>query len=346
MRLLSMLVSRERELLADAAAVELSRAPEALARAVYKAHIKNSFVGDFTLSYSPLFIVSPDSRDAPDNLLGRIFSSHPPLMKRLGALSAMVRKKPEAIAHSVWEEQRAREQARGVLHSYEELREEQLELFPGASGPFEPSGPVDEARIWLLAFPSDEGWEGPFTMGELLCRPRFSAVMRVKNTQEGVEARAREFPQVRAALRNMARRKPLAPGRENRCPRCGIPLTETFYEGIAIRLCGRCRGRLVDMAGVDRIIARKEFAFSEDLVRKAGEFRERVLLNPLKRQKMQLDPGGRAACPGCGARMAPRPFSYQYFVPVDKCLACSKIWFDADELEILQVLIESRKAKP
>ena len=56
MRLLSMLVSRERELLADGAAVELCRSPEALARIIYKAHIKNSFVGDFTLSYAPLSV--------------------------------------------------------------------------------------------------------------------------------------------------------------------------------------------------------------------------------------------------------------------------------------------------
>jgi Zn-finger nucleic acid-binding protein len=29
-------------------------------------------------------------------------------------------------------------------------------------------------------------------------------------------------------------------------------------------------------------------------------------------------------------------------VPVDKCLSCGKIWFDADELEVLQILIEER----
>jgi Zn-finger nucleic acid-binding protein len=47
-------------------------------------------------------------------------------------------------------------------------------------------------------------------------------------------------------------------------------------------------------------------------------------------------------CPNCGTRMLPRPYNYQYFIPVDKCLSCYKIWFDADELEILQILIEKR----
>jgi heat shock protein HtpX len=345
MRLLSMLVSRERELLADAAAVELCRAPESLARAIYRAQVKNSFVGDFSLSYAPLFIVRPDSRDTPDNLLGRIFSSHPPLMKRLGALAAMVRKKPGAIVRAVWEEERTREKARGVLHSYEEAQKEQLELFPEPGDGSGSLPPPDEARIWLLAAPNEEGWEGPFTTGELVCRPRFSPIMRVKNTQEGVAAGAREFPQIRLALRNLARKKPLSPGRENLCPRCRVPLAETFYEGVAIRACGRCRGRLVDMASVDRIIARREFAFSEALVEKAREFRDRVILNPLKKQKLAAGLGERIPCPNCGYGMVLRPYNYQYFVPVDKCLSCSKIWFDTDELEVLQILIEMRKAK-
>ena len=346
MRLLSMLVSRERELLADAAAVELCRAPEALGRVVYKAHVKNSFVGDFPLSYAPLFIVRPDAKDTPDNLAGRIFSSHPPLMTRLGVLAAMVRKRPQSLISAVWEEEKAREDARGVLHSYEELRTEQLELFPLAAGAAAAvPAPEDEARIWLLAGPVEGPWEGPFTVPELLSRPRFSSIMRVKNTQEGIEARAREFPQIRTALRNLARKKPLSPGRENLCPRCRVPLAEAFYEGVPVRVCGRCRGRLVDAASVDRIVARRELAFSEPLVEKARRFREKVLLNPLKKQKIESDLGAAIACPSCGYRMVARPYNYQYFVPVDKCLSCSKIWFDADELEVLQVLIEDRKAK-
>ncbi|HDT12767.1 MAG TPA: hypothetical protein ENO03_00270 [Candidatus Aminicenantes bacterium] len=345
MRLLSTLVSRERELLADAAAVELCRSPEALGRAVYKAHVKNSFVGDFSLSYAPLFIVRPDARDTSDNLMGRIFSSHPPLMTRLGALSGMVRKRPRAIIEAVWEEERDREAARGVLLSYEELRREQLELFAGPDESAGASGPPDEDRVWMLAKPGDTPWEGPYTVAELLCRPRFSAIMKVRNTQEGVEARAREFPQIRIALHNLARKKPLAPGRRNLCPRCHVPLAETFYEGVGIRRCGRCLGLLVDAATVDRIIARREVGFSEALRMKARRFRETAIRNPLRRQKIESALAADVPCPNCGYRMTARPYNYQYFVPVDKCLSCGKIWFDADELEVLQLLIEERASK-
>ena len=79
MHILSTLISRQREILADADAVELSRNPRALARAIYKAHVKNSFVGDFNLTYSPLFIVPPESRGDSDGFFSRIFNSHPPL---------------------------------------------------------------------------------------------------------------------------------------------------------------------------------------------------------------------------------------------------------------------------
>jgi len=345
MRLLSMLVSRERELLADGAAVELCRSPEALARIIYKAHLKNSFVGDFTLSYAPLFIVRPDARDTPDNVWGRIFSSHPPLLARLGALGAMMRKTPEAFVEMVAAEERSREAARGVLHSYEELRKPQLDLFSAPAASAEAPVPGDEPRVWMLAGAAEGTWEGPFATAELLGRPRFSPIMRVKNLQEGVEARAREFPQVRVALHDLARKKPLAPGRRNLCPRCRIPLAETFYEGVGVRVCGRCGGRLVDAAGVDRIVARREVAFSDALREKARRFREAAVRNPLRRQKIESALAADVPCPACGFRLAARPYNYQYFVPVDKCLSCGKIWFDADELEVLQILIEERASK-
>jgi heat shock protein HtpX len=375
MHLLSTLISRERELAADAAAVEFCRAPEALARIIYKAQVKNSFIGDFSLAYTPLFIVPPDSRDVPDTLAGRIFNTHPPLMKRLGLLAAMAGKTPEAIISDVRENQARRAEARGVLYSFEETRKRQLELFPGAldktgeirteaaagaispaaspgtplpsGGPEAPASPVEgcglepvDSRIWLLATNLPQRWEGPFIMDELLCHPRFSLLMKVKNIQEKIEAAAREFPQVRVAIHNLAGHKPLDPSRRNLCPRCRVPLAETFYEGVAVRVCPRCTGKLVEMSAIDRIIARREVKFSDDLMAKARAFEERVRLNPLKKQKINDSVSERLTCPNCGYRMVPRPYNYQYFIPVDKCLSCSRIWFDSDELEILQILIE------
>ena len=349
MRLLSTLISRERELLADAAAVEFGRDPSSLARAIYKAHVQNSFVGDFSASYGPLFIVAPESPNVQEGFFSRLFNSHPPLMKRIEALAGMAGKKPDRIIRDVWEGRQNREKAREILHSFEEMT---IKAGPAASEPGQdkpeasaaaPGGAgTGEVKSWLVRS-AGGGWEGPMTIGELILRPSFSSMTVVKNTPEGIEAKAREFPQVRLALRDAGRKRPLDPGHENKCPRCRVPLAETFCEGVAIKLCPRCRGKLVDEGMMDRVIARKEAAFSEGLIRKALDFKEKFLSQPVKTRKIsETRPSAPLSCPACGYTMKARPYSYSYFIPVDKCLSCHKIWFDADELEILQVLIENR----
>ena len=97
---------------------------------------------------------------------------------------------------------------------------------------------------------------------------------------------------------------------------------------------------------MERIIVRREVGFSADLVAKAAAFREddSVPRSPGKKAGVKAA-GERLLCPACGWRMVPRPYSYQDFLPVDKCLSCQKIWFDADELELLQILIEERLAR-
>ena len=101
--------------------MEFGRDPSSLARAIYKAHIQNSFVGDFSASYGPLFIVAPESPNVRDGFFGRLFNSHPPLMKRIEALAGMAGKKPDRIIRDVWEGRQNREKAREILLSFEEM---------------------------------------------------------------------------------------------------------------------------------------------------------------------------------------------------------------------------------
>ena len=348
MRLLSTLISRQRELLADAAAVELGRDPSSLARAIYKAHIKNSFVGDFSAFYSPLFIVAPESPNIQEGFFGRLLNSHPPLLERIEALAGMAGKKPDRIIRDVWEGRQNREKAREIMRSYEEMtmKTGPVEAATGPEDKPEAAAPggkgTGEAKIWSVRS-AGGGWEGPMSISELVLRPDFSSMAVVRNSQEKIEAKAREFPQVRLALRDARRKGPVEPGPRNKCPRCRAPLVETFYEGVSIKLCPRCQGKLIDEGMMDRVIARREAGFSEALVRKAMEFKERFFSQPVKTKRIsETQPLVPLACPGCGCTMKARPYSYSYFVPVDKCLSCHKIWFDADEMEILQVLIENR----
>jgi heat shock protein HtpX len=335
MHLLSTLLSREREILADAAAAEMSRNPVNLARALYKAHLKSSFVGDFSLTYSPLFIVAPAlSSDDREGFWNRLFNSHPPLMKRVRILAQQAGLRPAQVIEQVWESQKLREEARQRVDSFEEIR-------GAASAPPEPGSESvpGEQKIWNIK-DKDGRWQGPFNLEGLLFLPYFSILRKVKNVQEGVEAQAREFPQIRMGWQNLRKKKPLDPSKQGRCPRCLIRLIDTFYEGVPIQACGRCGGKLVDASTMNRIILRREVAFSEALLAKAGKFREEFLLNPVKKQRDKEKDALNISCPDCGYKMLARPYNYQYFIPVDKCLSCSKIWFDADELELLQILIE------
>lgn len=333
MHMISTLISREREILADAVAVELCRNPRALARAIYKAHLKNSFVGDFSLTYSPLFIVPPESRGKENGFFNRIFNSHPPLMKRIKLLADMAKIKPAKIIEEVWEIQRNREKARTILLSRQETAQrgnfksqEQEEL-------------AQEAKVWSIR-DSKGNWQGPLSIEELLFLSFFTPMIWTKNLQEGIEAPAREFSQIRNALHNIGRKKPINPAKQNRCPHCRLPLNDTFYEGIAIKVCPRCQGKLVDASIMERILTRKEVTFSKDLIKKAHEFKQKFILNPILIKKINPGKSPNIFCPNCGAGMLPRPYTYQYVIPVDKCLSCYQIWFDADELEILQILTE------
>ncbi len=336
MHLLSTLISRQREVLADAAAVEFSRNPKTLARAIYKAHLKNSFVGDFNLTYSPLFIVPPRSKGDYESFFGRAFNSHPPLMKRIRLLADMVPTKPAKIIEEVWQIQRSRDKARDVLPAQEEIRAD------GESGkPQQSERQSQESKLWSIKGKKG-AWQGPYSLEELLFLPFFTPLIPVKNQQEGIVAQAREFPQIRDARRKILKKKPIDPTRQNQCPRCRIPLRETYYEGVSLMMCPECRGKLIDSALVDRIVARKEIDFSEKLVQKALKFRDEYMLNPTQTKKINPDVSPKIYCPNCGSKMLLRAYNYYYVIPVDKCLSCHKIWFDSDEMEILQVLIEHR----
>jgi Zn-dependent protease with chaperone function/Zn-finger nucleic acid-binding protein len=334
MRLLSMLISREREILADAAAVELCRNPKALARALYKTHVKNSFVGDFSLTYSPLYIIPPKLVGESEGFFSRLFNSHPPVMKRIRLLADMANTKPHKIIEEVYEIQKRRKQAQILLPSREEVVQE-----TGSAAAEEDKVVPLEGKVWSILDPQGD-WQGPYALSELLFIRFFTPMIRIKNLQEGIEAQAREFAQIRDALRKLGKKKPLDRGKQNRCPRCHVILREDYYEGTPIKICPQCSGKLVDSSFKWRILSRKEVTFSETLIKKANDFKEQFLSNPVYIQAIRKQKSKKITCPHCGSRMLARPFSYQYVIPVDKCFYCYKIWFDADELEILQVLTE------
>ena len=134
---------------------------------------------------------------------------------------------------------------------------------------------------------------------------------------------------------------PLAAGMA--CPTCGADLVRAPYEGIDIALCDRCGGRLVTTPEIGKLLARREAAFTEDqqrladLLRSGGDRLRRAAVLERGRAGVSLIP-----CPRCTATMMRRHYSYEYAVEVDYCRLCDLTWFEKDELEALQLLVEQQ----
>jgi heat shock protein HtpX len=89
-RLLQLAISREREYLADATAVQLCRNPGALASALRKIAMDDDpseFASDAT---AHLFIINPDpKRRLKNSDWNSVWSTHPPLIKRIARLNQL-----------------------------------------------------------------------------------------------------------------------------------------------------------------------------------------------------------------------------------------------------------------
>ncbi|OGQ16029.1 MAG: hypothetical protein A2138_03660, partial [Deltaproteobacteria bacterium RBG_16_71_12] len=100
------------------------------------------------------------------------------------------------------------------------------------------------------------------------------------------------------------------------CPRCSTPDDEAPLSpgagALGEAVCGRCGGRLLEEAAVQRVII-DEHGIARDTLRElAGHFGRPTL-----------------RCPGCGQRMHPIRLRE---VPLDLCTGCGAVWLDAGEL--------------
>lgn len=90
-RLMQFAMSRKRELLADASAVELTRYPPGLCSALKKLLADTAVVHEATRATAQLWIESPLERTATGrgSQLNRLFDTHPPLEERIRILEEM-----------------------------------------------------------------------------------------------------------------------------------------------------------------------------------------------------------------------------------------------------------------
>ncbi|MBI5847857.1 MAG: M48 family metalloprotease [Nitrospirae bacterium] len=132
------------------------------------------------------------------------------------------------------------------------------------------------------------------------------------------------------------------------CPECRQVLYETVYEDTVVFQCNACRGILVENASIVRIIARRERPCTERvrvLARAVLADNQRdAAIRRLKKSGKRSMTGHR--CLKCGNVMFRTFYSGAYLIEIDRCNVCGLTWFDVDELEMLQCLIENRIAVP
>jgi Zn-dependent protease with chaperone function/Zn-finger nucleic acid-binding protein len=179
--------------------------------------------------------------------------------------------------------------------------------------------------------------------GQSLWERRVEVERRLKAREHAVPARA---------ARGRSGRLAAAAAAAAVCPRCGGTVHELVYEGSAIMECPLCGGVGATSPQVDAILARRDWGFTPEQLRMADVFER---LHGAARRQDGLADGGRrprfslswaveeaeaSSCPLCEEPMRRAPWSLAYPLPAEYCAGCDLHWFDRDELEVLQILVE------
>ncbi len=316
--LLNMFVSRQREYRADAVAVRLTRNPIALAESLYIISRGWRGVGAVPESLAPLFIINTDLKafDEADGLFPDLFSTHPPVRQRLAVLLDMAHADLAGLKKSI----------------------RPLPKVPADTGKVAPDDIFESpVKDWILY--KDNSWQGPFTMADLLSLG-IDPSSWISNVREGVIKHAAEDAAVTQAIKDRAGKGPVRSTAGGDCPRCKQSLTEMLYEGAPVLDCGFCGGIYAKRNVVSRVLARENYSFSQEVKDIADSLQKVMWLSPRPNHYRITDP---LDCPSCGKKMYRGFFSYGLPVEIDRCPACDSIWFDRNELEMLQYLIEKNR---
>lgn len=309
--LLRYFISREREYRADAIAVRLTRNPLGLAEALKLISSHWRGAGGQGQRLEAIFIVNPrhSKLEERQGLFSDIFSTHPPVKKRIQILLSMA-------------------------HLDEKTLEDNLKNFrrvsPVAVAEFKPADSAGPKR-WFIS--RDQKWLGPFLLSELRQLEGFRPDQWVR--MQGQDA-------VMPAYEDRDLKKIFTQNKEAgfNCPHCKTALEEMNYEGVPMLKCPYCEGALVEQNKVSRILLRSDVKFSEDTVRLA----QSIINSKAKYKLKEIDSGSAwvLSCPQCGRTMRRQFFVYSYPVEIDRCMYCTGIWFDKQELELLQYIYEHR----
>ncbi len=215
-------ISRNRKLLADQLAVEITRHPEALAAALWKMQIRERTRLPIACDEVGLVCVVPPLYrvlDRSSGFFGSVFSVHPPVTARILRLSRY---------------------PLDVLES--RLREPET---PARRGP---GIPPSRFLAWDGA-----AWQGPFLFAELAGIGWLTPTTWI--CAEG-EVQANLVEQAPWFQRWLRRRAGLEPSPRH-CPRCGGSLAYDYLEETRIERCAVCGGTTLDRDRIRKIRLRR-----------------------------------------------------------------------------------------
>jgi heat shock protein HtpX len=314
--LLNMFISREREYRADAAAVRMTRNPIALAETLYLLSRSWRGAGFIGSGFEMLCIVNPQATalDETEGFWADLLSTHPPLRKRMDILLAM--------AHTSIAELDAKADSRDKAKAAADAR----------------TGPQ------YYAMNPQQQWQGPFGLSELGALPWLSPLTWVTSGEKEPVVRAWKQPLINVIFAARPAGQPQEASNYN-CPSCGQPLVVETYESTQVYECRYCAGTLVENSKIARIIARtdRERPCSDRINALA---RAAVNENQIRHTRQMLTgkkaPVTLLSCPKCKNPMSRGFYSLAHLIEVDRCSFCELTWFDRDELEMLQCLIENK----
>ena len=316
-----MVISRKREFLADANAVDMCKDPLSLASALYK--ISQRYRGSFDVpkGFASLFILNPQiSRlDEERGFFANLFSTHPPVADRLKKLMVWART--------------------DVIEIKKNLQ----------NGGFQPDGNgansnnnAASTSVGVSAAKQEspeffahikEKWEGPFTPLQILSLDTIKPSTFVCSASDDKIVRAGD----NELLLQLFIKRMSGVVSKNRCPRCNVPLVEMPYEGTFILHCNFCGGDLLKYGVLEKMLARKDKKFSADEIESVKTWRKLQKVNVF-----EFDGFPNIRCPLCGTIMAKMFHTMLTAVVVDRCFnkGCRAIWCDGRELEKIQILVE------
>ena len=122
------------------------------------------------------------------------------------------------------------------------------------------------------------------------------------------------------------------------CPRCSDKLKTIEYENVKIETCGGCEGEWLDDSELKQLVQTVEETFPQEM---------KDSLDAINKNIFTIDESAdnQLTCPKCPDIELNRiNYASSSGIALDKCPDCGGIWFDKDEIEQVQILVEEWQA--